>query len=162
MIEIKTAITAMAENSVEFILIGGVALSLHSAAYVTYDIDFCFARRRENLIRIAKALDPYKPRPRGFPPDLPFIWDHSTLSNGTVFTLETNIGEIDLLAEVSGIGMYDEVIKESQKFLLFGYEIDVLSIEGLIKAKKAAGREKDIPGLRILEALREAYLNNDH
>ena len=161
MIDVKRAITEMASHSVDFVVIGEVALSLYSSAYVTYDIDFSFSLHRENLKRICEALAPFSPRLRGFPRDLPFIWDERTLLNGTAFTLETDIGEIDLLAEVAGIGVYEEVLNESVKFDLFGFEVNVLSIDGLIKAKTAAGREKDNPGLRILKAVREASLDEE-
>lgn len=73
MIDIEKAITAMASESVDCILIGGVALAIHSAAYVTYDIDFCYERSLPNLERVARALLPFEPRLRGFPIDLTFI-----------------------------------------------------------------------------------------
>jgi hypothetical protein len=156
MIDAKEAIVAMASRSVDFVLIGGIALNLHAAAYLTYDIDFCYSRKQDNLDRIADALAPFKPRLRGFPPDLPFIWDSRTLSNGTVFTLETEIGEIDLLGEVAGIGTYADVLAASEKWNIYGLGINVLSIDGLIRAKKAAGRPKDEEGIRLLEALKES------
>ncbi|MBA2336027.1 MAG: hypothetical protein ACR2M8_04895 [Pyrinomonadaceae bacterium] len=161
MIDVKRAITLMASHSVDFVVIGGVALSLYSSAYVTYDIDFCFSRHRDNLRRISEALAPFNPRLRGFPKDLPFIWDEGSLSHGSVFTLETDIGEIDLLTEVTGLGVYADVLNESVTFDLFGFVVNVLSIDGLIRAKNASGREKDIPGLRILEAIREASLDEE-
>jgi hypothetical protein len=40
MIDVKNAIIALASNEVDFVLIGGVALIIHSAAYVTYDISW--------------------------------------------------------------------------------------------------------------------------
>jgi len=46
-------------------------------------------------------------------------------------------------------------VAESIQIPLFGFKINVLSIAALIKAKTAAGREKDLPGLKILHALRE-------
>ena len=156
MIDIEKAVVAMASETVDFCVIGGVALSIHSAAYVTYDIDFCYERSRPNLEKISRALAPFTPRLRGFPKELPFIWDASTLSNGSVFTLDTTIGDIDLLSEVKGIGTFSDVISDSTKIRLFGHDVYVLSIEGLIKAKTAAGREKDVPGLKHLEAIREA------
>ena len=156
MIDIEKAITAMASEPVDFVLIGGVALAIHSAAYVTYDIDFCYDRSRSNLKKIARALAPFSPRPRGFPDGLPFIWDESTLLNGSVFTLDTSIGEIDLLSEVAGLGNYDGVKEQSEPFQLYGFEVRVLSVDGLITAKTAAGREKDIPGLKHLEAIKAA------
>lgn len=161
MIDIEKAITAMASESVDFVLIGGVALAIHSAAYVTYDIDFCYDRSRSNLERIAKALSPFEPRLRGFPRDLPFIWDAATLSNDSVFTLDTSIGEIDLLSEVKGLGAFEEVRHQSEWYQLFGYRVLVLSVDGLIKAKTAAGREKDILGLRHLEAIKAANSDDE-
>jgi predicted nucleotidyltransferase len=161
MIDAKEAIVAMASRSVEFVLIGGIALNLHAAAYLTYDLDFCYSRTHDNLDRIVEALASFKPRLRGFPADLPFIWDSHTLSNGTVFTLETDIGEIDLLGEVAGIGTYVDVLAASEKWNIHGFEINVLSIEGLIRAKKAAGRPKDVEGIKLLEALRESESEDD-
>lgn len=156
MIDIEKAITAMGSESVDFVIIGGVALSIHSAAYVTYDIDFCIAREKANLEKIARALKPFNPRLRNFPNELPFIWDSSTLANGSVFTLETGIGDVDLLSEVKGLGTFVDVLKASETFRLFGFDVHVLTVEGLIISKTAAGREKDIPGLKHLEAIRAA------
>ena len=156
MIDIEKAIVAMASNGADFVIIGGVALSIHAAAYITFDIDFAYSRSKDNLERIVKALAPYKPRLRGVPKELPFIWDASTLANGSVFTLNTSIGDIDLLSEVKGLGDFADVLAASETFELWGHMVNVLSIDGLIAAKKAAGREKDIPGLKHLEALREA------
>ncbi len=161
MIDVKKAIVTLASHDVDFVVIGGVALSIHSAAYVTYDIDVCFSRARVNLDRIANALEPFHPRLRGFPPDLPFIWDAGTLSNGTTFTLDTDMGDFDLLGEVGGIGTYDAVLALSDQWDIYGYKINILSIDGLIKAKEMAGREKDVPGLKILYALRDAEVDEE-
>src|SRR5438034_5637196 len=95
MIDVKKAIITRASNEVDFVVIGGVALSIHSAAYVTYDIDVCFSRTRDNLQKIAIALAPFHPRLRGFPEGLPFVRDASTLVNGTLFTLDTGLGYLD-------------------------------------------------------------------
>lgn len=161
MIDVKNAIVTLARHDVEFVVIGGIALSLHSAAYVTYDIDICYSRKRENLEKIANALKPFSPRLRGFPAELPFIWDSSTLLNGTNFTLETELGDFDMLGEVSGIGNYEDALVLSETWNIFDYEIQILSIDGLISAKEAARREKDIPGLKILYALRDSNLDED-
>ena len=165
MIDVEKAIIAMASNHVDFVVIGGVALSIHSAAYITYDIDFAYSREKGNLAKITTALAPFAPRLRGFPKELPFVWGASTLSNGSVFTLETSIGDIDLLSEVKGLGIYADVLASSQKFELWGFSVNVLSVDGLIAAKRSAGREKDIPGLKHLEAIREALaddVNTEH
>jgi hypothetical protein len=157
MVELKTAILSLAENAVEFVIVGGVAISLHSSGYVTQDFDFCYSRERENLKRIVKALAPFNPRLRDFPPGLPFVWSEQTLQNSTNLALETEIGDIDLFGEIKGVGTYIEVEKESTIMNLFGFEIKTLSIEGLIRAKRAAGRPKDLLVLPELEGLREYF-----
>ena len=161
MIDVEKAIVAMATNDVEFVVIGGIALAIHSAAYVTYDIDFAYSRSKDNLAKIATALAPFRPRLRGIPKELPFVWDASTLANGSVFTLDTAIGDIDLLSEVKGLGDFSDVLARSEEFELWGHTVRVLSVEGLILAKTAAGREKDIAGLKHLEAIREARSDED-
>src|SRR5215471_12866786 len=106
--EFETAVQALCDAGVEFVVIGGVAAILHGATRVTYDLDICYSQSALNLKRLAKALAPFQPRPRGLPEDLPFFWDERTLGNKTVLTLQTNVGEIDLLAEVAGVGRYEQ------------------------------------------------------
>lgn len=157
MIKPTEAIKALAESGVSFVVTGGIAIRGHGSSYLTQDLDICYSRDKTNLKKLAAALAPFKPRPRGFPKDLPFIWDEQTLLNGTVFTLETTIGDIDLLAEVSGVGMFENAANESVTMTLYGSEVKVLSIKGLLKAKKAAGRAKDLLVIPELEALLEAF-----
>ncbi len=161
MIKPIEAIQSLAKNDVIFVLIGGMAIRSHGSSYLTQDLDICFSRNRENLQKIVTALAPFKPRLRGFPKELPFIWDTATLNQGTNFTLQTNIGDIDLLAEVSGVGTYEDVLASSVIMNLYGYDVNVLSIEGLIRAKRAAGREKDLRVLPELEALQEALSDEE-
>jgi hypothetical protein len=140
---------------VEFVVIGGVAIRAHGSAYVTVDLDICYARNRENLARITRALANQNPRFRDFPSELPFVWDERTLQHGTNFTMVTALGEIDLLGEVTGLGDYHAVQAHSTIIPIFDLPCQVLSLEGLIIAKRAAGRPKDLMVLPELEALVE-------
>ncbi len=161
MVEFELAIKALTGNDVSFVIVGGVAISVHSTGYVTKDLDFCYLRTTENLKKIVSAFSPFNPRLRGFPEDLPFVWDERTLQNGTNFTLKTTIGDIDLLGEVAGVGDYRAVKKESIIARLFDSDVCVLTLGGLIKAKRAAGRTKDLLVLPELEALRELLSETD-
>jgi predicted nucleotidyltransferase len=156
MIELKDAITALSDNDVEFVLIGGVAITLHSSAYATEDLDFCYSRANSNLAKLAAALGPFKPRARGLPAELPFIFDESTLRNGTNFTFSTTIGDIDLLAEIAGVGDYSVAKERSVEFTIYDRTVKVLDLDALIAAKQAANRTKDQLVLPELLALREA------
>ena len=161
MIRLEPAIRSLVDNDVDFVIVGGVAIRLHSSAYVTVDLDFCYARTKENLSKIVSALSRFNPRPRDFPKDLPYFFDERSLQNATNFTFETTIGDIDLLGEVAGVGTYSDVEKSSIIFEIYERDVRVLSINGLIAAKRAAGRTKDLLVLPELEALREVLSDEE-
>ena len=156
MSQLVEAIITLAKNHVDFVVIGGMAIRSHGSSYITQDLDVCYSRERENLVRIAQALAPFEPRPRGIPDDLPFVWDVATLHNGTNFTFDTTLGNIDLLGEVKGVGTYTDAADDSISVEISGFEVKILSVDGLIRAKTASNREKDEAGLKELYALQEA------
>lgn len=140
---------------VEYIIVGGVAATIHGSSRLTQDIDACYNRTRTNLERIVRALRPLKPYLRGAPRGLPFEWSAATLEAGLNFTLTTTAGDIDLLGEVTGGGSYDDLIKHSIDVTLFGHRAKCLDLEWLIVTKRAAGRPRDLEAIAELEALRE-------
>lgn len=71
------------------------------------------------------------------------------------FTLTTDVGDVDILGEVTGIGSYPQVEAFSEVMEIFGINCKVLTLEGLIKAKHALGSAKDLRILPELEALAE-------
>jgi len=153
---VEAAIQALVDAGVEFVIIGGWSAILNGSAYSTNDLDVCFARHSENVRRLARALAPYHPRLRDLPKGLPFVWDEATLRNGTVFTLDTDLGKIDLLAEVAGLGTFEDMAAGSVVATeAFGRRIQTLDLKSLIKAKRAAGRDRDLRVLPELESLLE-------
>src|SRR3954454_22212943 len=91
-------------HGVEFIVIGGQAEYLFGSPRVTYDVDLCYRRDKENLDRLAAALVELKPKLRGAPPDVPVVLDAHALAFGNNYTFETTIGPLDLLGYVEPIG----------------------------------------------------------
>jgi len=141
---------------VECVIVGGVAAALHGAAIPTTDIDVCYARDQKNLERLATALQSVHARLRNAPEGLPFILDAETLKRGLNFTFVTDIGNLDLLGEVRGVGTYEHVVPGSSVVELFGYQFKVIAVGKLIDAKRAAGRPKDLIAIPELEAIQEA------
>ncbi len=82
------------------------------------------------------------------------------LRKGLNFTFVTDVGELDLLGEVRGIGYYDQVVDGASSFSLLGHEFKVIALDKLIIAKRAAGRAKDMAAVVELEALREQQILN--
>jgi len=153
--ELELILRQLTSHEVEFVIIGGVAAAARGSVRPTYDLDLCYRRAPENLERLADALAPLHPKLRGAPENLPFRWDARTLQQGLNFTLQTDAGAIDLLGEVTGLGAYDQVLSASEVMELYGMPVRVLTLQGLITAKRATGRPRDLEHLLELEALLE-------
>lgn len=147
-------IETLTRNNVRFVLVGGLAMVAHGTDTVTQDLDLGYARDPENLAALATALEGLNPRPRGFPEDLPFTWDIRTLRSGANFTLVTDAGPADLLADLAGVVSFQELWERSEVIELYGCPVRVASVDDLIAMKRAAGREKDMGHIRELECLR--------
>jgi hypothetical protein len=152
-IKLEETLTALYDAAVEFVIIGGAAMQLQGSAYMTQDLDFCYRRSTNNFGALARAMALVHPRLRGADPNLPFTFDARTIERGLNFTLDTDLGPLDFLGEVSGLGNYEAVKAASDTLNIFGLDCLVLSIAGLIKAKRAAGRPKDISAITELEGL---------
>jgi hypothetical protein len=143
----------LADAGVEVIVIGGLAAQAHGAARLTQDVDLIYRRTPENIARLAAALAPHHPYLRGAPPGLPFHFDSETIRRGLNFTLTSDLGDVDFLGEMAGGGRYEDVVPNTTSLPVFGRPILVLDLPALIRAKRAAGRPKDLEALAELEAL---------
>ncbi|HET7874462.1 MAG TPA: hypothetical protein VFN71_02975, partial [Methylomirabilota bacterium] len=155
MTDFKALLRVLAEGSVEFLLVGGVAATVHGSTRLTLDVDIVYRRSPDNIQRLVLALTPYHPYLRGAPPGLPFHWEAATLERGLNFTLTTDIGSLDLFGEIAGGGAYDALLSDSITIQVFGIECRCLSLERLIAVKRAAGRPKDLEAVAELEAIVE-------
>jgi hypothetical protein len=146
-------IGALSDAGVEFILIGGLAAQAHGAARLTQDVDFIYRRTPENVERLCMALSLHGPYLRGAPPGLPFRFDPETVRRGLNFTLTTALGDLDLLGEMTGGGTYEQVLPHTIELPVFGRNVLVIDLPALIRAKRAAGRPKDLEAIAELEVL---------
>lgn len=146
-------IPVLAGGGVEFVMVGGVAASIHGSARLTQALDIVYRRTRPNVTRLASALGPYGPYLRGAPPELPFRWGEQVIWNGLNSTLSTTIGPIDLLGEITGGGGYDDLLPHSVSVQIFGFDCHCLGLERLIHVKRAAGRPRDFEAIAELETI---------
>jgi hypothetical protein len=153
---IEAPLRLLGEYEVDCVIVGGVAAAIHGSLLLTNDLDVCYSRDPANLTRLAQALQSVHARLRNAPEGIPFILDHETLKRGLNFTFTTDIGDLDLLGEVRGLGPYESVLAGSLTVELFGYHFSVIDIGKLITAKRSAGRQKDLLALPELEAIQEA------
>ena len=155
MTEFGALLRRLADHDVEFILVGGVAATVHGSTRLTQDLDLVYARSSANLERLAAALADLSPYLRGAPPGLSFGWSAKTLRAGLNFALTTDLGDLDLLGEITGGGTWGDLFVDSVGIELFGTEVRCLSLERLIATKRAAGRPRDFETIAELAAIRE-------
>jgi hypothetical protein len=155
MIEFRNLLESLERNKVAFVIVGGIAATLHGSARLTFDLGVVYERTAANMQRLVAALTPFAPYLRGAPPGLPFKFDVETVKRGLNFTLTTSDGPVDLLGEVSGIGAYAAARERADEAQMFGGTYYFLELDALIISKKAAGRPKDFEAIAELEAIRE-------
>ena len=144
----------LADAGIRFVVIGGLAMRAHGSACLTEDLDICYDQSPDNVRRLAGLLAEWHAYLRGVEPGLPFVMDERTFRTTPVMTLITDLGAIDVMDQVAGVGQWDDVLAESEELEWSGTKMRVLSLPGLIKAKRGSGRPKDLAQLPELEALR--------
>ena len=150
-------VAGLSRARVPFVVIGGVAATAHGSARVTDDLDVCYDTAPGSLSKLAGLLKDWRAYPRAIEPGLPFVMDVQTLRTAPLLTLETSEGRLDLLDTVAGVGNYAACLAASEQVnvSIEGRRVRfrALSLEALIRAKRATGRRKDIDHLVELEAI---------
>ncbi len=137
----------------EFVLIGGYASVLHGSALVTNDIDLCAALSPENVERLRAVLADLHPVHRITHEKLSFLQHPAPGAPVANLYLETDAGIVDVLSNVLGVGDYARLRRTAVEIPLFGRKCPVISLEDLIAAKEAVGREKDLLAVKELKAI---------
>lgn len=140
---------------VEFIVIGGFAAVAHGVTLLTQDIDICCRLAPDNLMRLQDALADIHPVHRMPPSRPPLRLTRETATEFHNLYLETDWGQLDCLGEVLGVGDYEQALAASVSVSLPAGPCLILSIEALIRAKEAMGRERDRQAILQLRAIRE-------
>ena len=150
----KMLLQRLMEQKVEFVVIGGVCGVLHGAGLITYDLDICCRFSRENLRRIETAVQDLHPRHRLTANKLPLELTDELCDSLKNIYLTTDLGILDCLGEVAGLGNYEQVLQHSVTHKMSYGEFPILSLDALITAKEAVGREKDLYAVRLLRAIK--------
>lgn len=149
----EAIIAALVAAGVRFVVIGGVAATIQGSARFTNDIDICYDTSPANVERLAQLLASWHAYLRGVERGLPFVMDARALRTSPIMTLTTDLGDIDVLDAVPGVGNYTAAFKASEAVEIGDVEFRALTLEVLINSKRAVGRPKDVEHLVELEAL---------
>lgn len=154
---------ALQEEGVDYVLVGGLAAAMMGTTRITRDIDLAYATHQENLERLCAAINRFKPRHLllGKPEGTSFDLAPNDLRKHRIVQLATSIGQIDLIDRIAGFKSYGELKSYAVEHDI-GFPVRVLATEGLLKAKRAMKRPKDVQDIVELEALQEAQTYSHH
>jgi predicted nucleotidyltransferase len=151
----EAMLAALVARDIRFVLVGGVAATVHGSARFTNDLDLCYDAAPDNVERLVTLLAEWTAYPRGVEPGLPFILDARTFRTTPLLTLTSSMGAIDLLDQVQGVGDYRAAYAQSEPVQVGNVEFRTLTLEALIASKQAIRRKKDLEHLIELEAILE-------
>ena len=149
----EAILAAFVARGIRFVLVGGVAATIHGSARFTNDIDVCYDTAPDNVDGLIELLLGWNAYLRGVEPGLPFILDRRTFRTTPLLTLTSTMGAIDLLDQVPGVGDYHDAVAGSETVHLGITEFRALTLEALIASRKALRRKKDLEHLIELEAI---------
>ena len=145
----------LAEGGVDFILVGGVAVTLHGYVRLTEDVDILVESSRDNIDRLLTTLATYG---EGFAREL--SQDDFTDEEGAIRIVEeTEMSQIDIFTRMSG-QHYTDLASDAETLELSGHSIKFASKAALIRLKERSQREKDqldVAALKKLEADPQAF-----
>lgn len=153
--QLNQLLARLIKAEVEFVLVGGLAASIHGSSLTTRDVDVCCSFTTANLLRIQHAFEDQHPVHR-MRPDLPVTLTPELCSQLKNLYIKTDLGMIDCLGSVLGVGDFDEVSKHSIEIELPIGKLRILDLDTLIQAKEAMGRPHDIITVHHLKAVRQA------
>ncbi|MGA2864731.1 MAG: nucleotidyltransferase [Verrucomicrobiota bacterium] len=151
----QTLLGRLKQHDVEFVIIGGVCGVLHGLSLVTFDLDLCCRFSADNLKRIEAAVKDLHPCHRLTADKLPFALTEELASRLRNLYLHTDLGLLDCLSEVAGVGDYEAVLRRSESHQVSWGEFRVLDLDALIDSKEALGRERDLAAVKQLRAIKE-------
>lgn len=140
--DFKEFLRLLNSNEVEYLLIGGFAVSFHGYPRATGDMDIWIAVGRSNAERLARTLNEF-----GFSSDdvVPELF----LADDRIVRLGEPPFRIELLTSISGVAFAD-CFANRVVASIDGVMVNVISRIDLLRNKLASGRTKDLSDLEEL------------
>jgi hypothetical protein len=157
-----TLLGRLAEAQVNFVVVGGFAGVTYGCTYTTQDVDICCDFSPTNLLRLNRALADLHPVHRMMPARKPLELTEQSVASFSNLYLDTDLGQLDCLSQISGVGDYASVAMASIEVEAEGVRLRILGIDALISAKKAMNRPRDREAIIQLEAIRASRQQSDN
>jgi len=152
--DFESLLIRLIEHHVDFVIIGGFAAVAHGSSLLTQDVDICCHFSMDNLMQLQDALADLHPVHRMTPKRLPLRLTPQTCEGLKNLYLDTDLGQLDCLGTITGVGDFEQVKAHSVEITLSAGPCWVLSLDALITAKTAMGRPRDQEAVAQLKAIK--------
>jgi hypothetical protein len=140
----------LANGGVDFVIVGGIAVTLHGYVRLTEDVDILIDASLPNVRRFLDALADYG---EGFARELS-PEDFNDEEGAIRIVEETERSQIDVFTRMSGL-RYADLRADAEILSLSGHSIPYASKAALIGLKSRSVREKDQFDVAALKKLTE-------
>jgi hypothetical protein len=134
--DLREFVELLNSNGVEYLVVGGFAVSYHGLARYTGDIDFLVRPSEENSRRVLVALAQFGFGSVG-------IQAEDIRSPDKVVQLGVPPNRIDILMSISGVS-FEEAWRGRTAGVLDGVATQFIGRDALIRNKESTGRAKDL------------------
>jgi len=134
--DFKDLLKILSDNEVQYMIVGGYALSLYAAPRATGDIDIFVKIDQDNADRILKSLKEFGFGGLG-------ITEQDLLTPEQVLQLGYPPNRIDILTGIEGVS-WEEAFPNRKNIVHDDLVLPVIGKDELIKNKLSTGRMKDM------------------
>jgi predicted nucleotidyltransferase len=138
----------LADAAVEFVVVGGVAVTLNGYTRLTEDVDILIRWTPDNVSRLLDSLSSYG---EGFARELQ-MEDFTDEEGAIRIVEETERSQIDIFTRLSGLRFAD-LITDAPSFTVAGRTIRYASKAALLRLKGNSQRDKDLLDVMALRKL---------
>jgi predicted nucleotidyltransferase len=149
-LDLRELFRVLAEQEVDYLVIGGVAAQVHGRRRTTRDLDVIPAPDVENFERLAAALLQLEAHPAELGSGAPTPSAEQLRMAPIAPPLSTRQGELHILNQVPGARNYEEMRSRALPIDLDGTVVRIVGVDDLIRMKRAAGRLGDIEDIEAL------------
>lgn len=152
--ELEKLAEALNRHDVKWVLVGGMAVMLYGADYLTSDCDLATEKTEQNLKRLKAALEELGARPVRASDNGEFELDFSILM-APFMHLKTEAGPVDIINRLPNIESFQKLYDNALVVDVQGIQVRLAAIDDLIKLKTDTGRDRDQMHITMLESLRD-------
>lgn len=119
-----------------YIIVGGYAMAFNGYIRATGDIDILVEPDNKNSRKVLKAL-------KNFGAPMTGLTEADFETEGTIFQIGMPPVRIDIITKIDGVS-FDEAYNDRKYYSIKKNRVPYISLDIIIKNKRATGRDKDI------------------